>query len=174
MPTYLAGRWMKEPRNEREARTPSGHVRLRERLRHDPGRRDPAGRVLSKSVKSSRKYTQITASIREIGIGRAAGGCAQQRRRWQLVAARRTCPDRSPEGLGQEQVECLVSTDDEAFTYNKRISRLAPIQEHRMILKAIERGVSEEKIAPHWTSTRAASGARSSCSTASAQKPSRS
>ena len=49
--------------------------------------------------------------------------------------------------LGQEQVECLVSTDDEAFTYNKRISRIAPIQEHRMILKAIERGVSEEKIA---------------------------
>ncbi|WP_281277671.1 plasmid partitioning protein RepB C-terminal domain-containing protein, partial [Thalassobius vesicularis] len=37
--------------------------------------------------------------------------------------------------------------DDEAFTYNKRISRIAPIQEHRMILKAIERGVSEEKIA---------------------------
>lgn len=39
---------------------------------------------------------------------------------------------------------CLASTDDEAFTYNKRISRLAPIQEHRMILKAIERGVPEE------------------------------
>ena len=49
--------------------------------------------------------------------------------------------------LGIEQVECLVSTDDEAFTYNKRVSRLAPIQEHRMILKAIERGVPEEKIA---------------------------
>jgi hypothetical protein len=38
-----------------------------------------------------------------------------------------------------------VSTDDEAFTYNKRISRIAPIQEHRMILKAIERGVSGGK-----------------------------
>jgi hypothetical protein len=49
--------------------------------------------------------------------------------------------------LGIEWVECLISTDDEAFTYNKRISRLAPIQEHKMIRKAIERGVSEEKIA---------------------------
>jgi hypothetical protein len=28
--------------------------------------------------------------------------------------------------LGQTEVECLVSTDDEAFTYNKRISRLSP------------------------------------------------
>jgi hypothetical protein len=49
--------------------------------------------------------------------------------------------------LGQTEVECLVSTDDEAFTYNKRISRLAAVQEHNMILRAIERGVPEEKIA---------------------------
>jgi len=31
----------------------------------------------------------------------------------------------------------LISTDDEAFTYNKRISRLSAVQEHRMIAKAI-------------------------------------
>ena len=44
-------------------------------------------------------------------------------------------------------VVCLISTDDEAFTYNKRVNRLAMIQEHRMILKAVERGVPEERIA---------------------------
>lgn len=49
--------------------------------------------------------------------------------------------------MGTTEVECLVSTDDEAFTYNKRISRLAAVQEHKMILRAIERGVPEEKIA---------------------------
>jgi FixJ family two-component response regulator len=48
---------------------------------------------------------------------------------------------------GAQEVECLISTDDEAFTYNRQISRLAPIQEHKMILKAIERGVPEERIA---------------------------
>ena len=37
--------------------------------------------------------------------------------------------------------------NDEAFTYNKRVNRLAMIQEHRMILKAVERGVPEERIA---------------------------
>ena len=42
---------------------------------------------------------------------------------------------------------CLIATDDEAFTYNKRISRLATIQEHKMILKAIKSGVPEERIA---------------------------
>jgi hypothetical protein len=35
--------------------------------------------------------------------------------------------------LGQTTVECLVATDDEAFTYNKRINRLSAPQEHRMI-----------------------------------------
>jgi len=44
-------------------------------------------------------------------------------------------------------VNCLVSTDDESFTYNKYVNRLAPIQEQQMILKAIERGVSKEKLA---------------------------
>ena len=48
---------------------------------------------------------------------------------------------------GETEVVCLISTDDEAFTYNKRVNRLAIIQEHRMILKAIERGVPEERIA---------------------------
>ncbi|MBL4543830.1 MAG: ParB N-terminal domain-containing protein [Rhodobacteraceae bacterium] len=104
-------------------------------------------RVLSKSIKSSRKYTQITASIREIGlveppvVARSSGADGS----WLLLDGHVRIE--VLKDLGQEQVECLVSTDDEAFTYNKRISRIAPIQEHRMILKAIKRGVSEEKIA---------------------------
>lgn len=104
-------------------------------------------RVLGKSVKSSRKYVQITASIREVGlveppvVTRNAGEDGS----WLLLDGHIRIE--VLKDLGIEQVECLISTDDEAFTYNKRISRLAPIQEHRMILKAIERGVSEEKIA---------------------------
>jgi hypothetical protein len=35
--------------------------------------------------------------------------------------------------LGQTEVECLVSTDDEAFTYNKRISRLSPVGVGRVL-----------------------------------------
>jgi hypothetical protein len=41
----------------------------------------------------------------------------------------------------------LIADDDEAFTYNTRINRLATIQEHYMIVRALERGVSEEKLA---------------------------
>ena len=38
--------------------------------------------------------------------------------------------------MGVVEVVCLVSTDDEAFTYNKPVSRLAIVQEHKIILKA--------------------------------------
>ena len=49
--------------------------------------------------------------------------------------------------LGEAQADCLVAHDDEAFTYNARISRVSPIQEHRMIKKAIQNGVKPERIA---------------------------
>jgi hypothetical protein len=49
--------------------------------------------------------------------------------------------------VGRKSVRCLLATDDEGFTYNHKISRLAPIQEHFMLLKAVEKGVSEERIA---------------------------
>jgi hypothetical protein len=42
---------------------------------------------------------------------------------------------------------CLVATDDEAYTYNNRINRLATVQEHFMIRRAIERGVSPTRLA---------------------------
>ena len=49
--------------------------------------------------------------------------------------------------LGVERVSCLISSDDETYTYNKYINRLSAIQEHRMIVKAVQSGVSEEKLA---------------------------
>jgi ParB-like chromosome segregation protein Spo0J len=49
--------------------------------------------------------------------------------------------------LGEKETRCLIASDDEAFTYNKRVNRLATVQEHFMIVKALERGVPEGKLA---------------------------
>lgn len=49
--------------------------------------------------------------------------------------------------LGHKDVFCLVSTEDEAYTYNHKVSYVTPIQEHFMIMKALAQGVSEERIA---------------------------
>ena len=101
---------------------------------------------ISITVKHRRKYSQVLSSIREVG----------------LIEAPVVAPFRKEKGyllldghlrimvlkeLGIERVFCLISTDDETYTYNKYINRLTAIQEHRMIVKAVQSGVSEEKIA---------------------------
>lgn len=99
------------------------------------------------TVPKSQKYAQIAASIREAGLIEP------------LVVARAPGQDGTfilldghvrlhvLKEMAADVVTCLVATDDESFTYNKRISRLATIQEHKMILRAIERGVPEARIA---------------------------
>ncbi|ALQ02907.1 putative transcriptional regulator [Pseudomonas brassicacearum] len=49
--------------------------------------------------------------------------------------------------LGAIEALCLISTDDEAFTYNRQINRLTPIQEHKMILSALKKGIGASRIA---------------------------
>lgn len=49
--------------------------------------------------------------------------------------------------MKKTEADCLIATDDECFTYNARISRLSPIQEHQMICKAVKNGVKPERIA---------------------------
>ena len=49
--------------------------------------------------------------------------------------------------LGIAEVECLLASDDDTYTYNKRVNRIPPIQEHRMIARAMDRGVSSADIA---------------------------
>ncbi len=106
----------------------------------------PLGSVPA-TVKKSVKYGQIAASIAEVGIIEppvVARDAADPERyhlldghlRLEIVSER-----------GQTEIVCLVATDDEAFTYNKRVSRIATIQEHRMILNAVKKGVSEERLA---------------------------
>lgn len=47
---------------------------------------------------------------------------------------------------GVPTVNCLLSTDNESYTYNKRVNYIPPIAQHHMILRALAH-VSEERIA---------------------------
>jgi hypothetical protein len=47
---------------------------------------------------------------------------------------------------GATTVKCLQSTDNESYTYNKRVNYIPPIAQHHMILRALAH-VSEERIA---------------------------
>ena len=49
--------------------------------------------------------------------------------------------------LGVHEAPCLIAKDDETFSYNHHINRLSNIAEHYMIRRAIDRGVSKERLA---------------------------
>ncbi len=104
-------------------------------------------KLVSSAIKKTPKYGQIAASIREVGIVEppVVARDPSDSEKYLLLDGHLRID--VLKDMGQTDVICLVSTDDEAFTYNKRVNRLAMIQEHRMILKAVQRGVPEERIA---------------------------
>jgi hypothetical protein len=104
-------------------------------------------RQVSDATRKSVKYGQIAASIAEVGIIEppAVVRDADQRDRFHLLDGHLRLD--ILRARGEQLVVCLVAVDDEAFTYNKRISRIATIQEHKMILNAVKKGVSEERLA---------------------------
>jgi ParB-like chromosome segregation protein Spo0J len=106
-----------------------------------------SSRPLPHTATSSKKFLQILASLATIGlvepliVVRVEGDDDRYRildGRLRIEALRR---------LNATEAMCLIATDDEAYTYNKHISRLTSAQDARMIAKAIERGVPRERIA---------------------------
>jgi hypothetical protein len=49
--------------------------------------------------------------------------------------------------IGQKEALCIVTNDDESYTYNHFVNRLAPIQAHNMIMRAVKNGVDPQSIA---------------------------
>jgi hypothetical protein len=104
-------------------------------------------RPVTCDIKKTPKYAQIVASVREVGLVEPPVVARLPNDPAKFILLDGHLRIEALRDLGKEDVECLVATDDEAYTYNKRVNRIAVVQEHRMILKAIERGVSEERIA---------------------------
>jgi ParB-like chromosome segregation protein Spo0J len=104
-------------------------------------------KITPDDIKKTSKYAQIAASIREVGLVEPPVIARDQSDPAKYLLLDGHLRIEVLKDLGQTDVACLVATDDEAYTYNKRVNRIAMVQEHRMILKAIERGVSEERIA---------------------------
>ncbi|MCC8939261.1 ParB N-terminal domain-containing protein [Bradyrhizobium sp. Arg68] len=102
---------------------------------------------IPEEIRKSAKYKQISASIAEIGLVEPPVVARSREETGKFLVLDGHLRVEVLREQGVAEVCCLISTDDEAFTYNKRVNRIAIIQEHKMILKAIENGVSEERIA---------------------------
>ncbi|WP_122588866.1 plasmid partitioning protein RepB C-terminal domain-containing protein [Pseudomonas viridiflava] len=98
------------------------------------------------AVKESLKYQQIIASIQDVGlveppaVSPVPGGIGQY---FLLDGHLRI---EALKDLGETEVECLVATDEDTYSYNKRTNRLSAVQSNKMIVRAMERGVSAERL----------------------------
>jgi RepB plasmid partitioning protein/ParB-like nuclease family protein len=104
-------------------------------------------RMVSPQVKKSAKYRQICASIREVGIIEPPLVARLQSGRFKFLLVAGHLRIEALKDMGEAEVVCLIAKDDDGYTPNKHISRLATVQQSRMILKAIERGVPAQRIA---------------------------
>ncbi len=95
-------------------------------------------------LKKSGTYKRIVSSIKELGMIEPIVVVERESRyfikdgylRWQALKE-----------LEIEIAECLMGTDLDSYTYNKRINALAPVQAHSMIDRAVKEGVDPDRIA---------------------------
>lgn len=106
-----------------------------------PSRKGPDG------LSTSRKFKQIVSSIDAIGlIEPLTIGKADKASGMHLLLDGHIRMFAMQE-LGFADAPCLIAKDDESYTYNNRINRLSTIQEHFMIRRAVDRGVTPERLA---------------------------
>lgn len=104
-------------------------------------------RQVSRQEQSIARYKSIVASIRDSGLIEPI-----------MVYPRKGAPGMyfitdghlryfALKEIGAANADCIVATDDESYICNARVNRLAPIQEHKMVMKAVQNGVAPERIA---------------------------
>jgi ParB-like chromosome segregation protein Spo0J len=90
-------------------------------------------------------YKTIVASIAEVGIIEPPMVYPAGSGKYLLVDGQSRVE--ALKDLKIDEVFCLIASDDETYTYNRQRIHVAPIQANKMVLKAIEIGVPEERIA---------------------------
>lgn len=98
--------------------------------RHDDHPQVQADRVLNPGDRIDRTVVCDQARPRGGGVSVA---------RWQFAGA-------ALKELGQDSAPCRIAKDFETYTYNHRINRLSTVQEHYMLRRAIDKGVSKERL----------------------------
>src|SRR6266536_1401501 len=95
-----------------------------------PSRKIPPGLGIS------RKFKQIRSSIQEVGLIEPLSVTSEIKGSGQHMLLDGHMRLIAMRALGYSEAQCLVATDDEAYTYNNRINRLSTIQEHFMLRRA--------------------------------------
>jgi ParB-like chromosome segregation protein Spo0J len=110
----------------------------------------PLGRIIpqtsiSAEVRTGAAFRQIAASVKEIGLIEPLVVFQQSKAEYLLLDGHLRL-DVLKEA-GAKEARCILATDDESYTYNRRVNTIPPIAQHLMLLEALRNGLSEERIA---------------------------
>jgi len=98
-------------------------------------------------VMTTRKFKQILSSIREIGLIEPLSVIKPDPDVPGFLLLDGNLRVLALKELGQDVAPCLIAKDFETYTYNHRINRLSTVQEHYMLRRAIDKGVSKDRLA---------------------------
>jgi ParB-like chromosome segregation protein Spo0J len=101
-------------------------------------------KIVGPAALKTKKYQQIVASVATLGLVEPLVVFPAPDGRHYLVDGHLRVE--ALKTLGEAEADCIVSTDDDTYSYNKQVNRIGAVQDHRMIVEAISRGVSEERI----------------------------
>ncbi|RYE66114.1 MAG: chromosome partitioning protein ParB [Oxalobacteraceae bacterium] len=102
---------------------------------------------LPAGIKETVKYKQICTSVQAIGLVEPIVVAHSQLNVGEFIVLDGRMRLEALRDQGAQKALCIISIDDEGYTYNKRVNRLSVVQEHRMIVRAAERGVSIQQLA---------------------------
>lgn len=102
-------------------------------------------RTVKSADRTAGRFSRILNSVREVGVIEPLMVFPQANDKFLLLDGHLRYY--ALKELNITEAECIVSTEDESFTFNARVSRLAPIQEHSMIVKAVKNGVALDRLA---------------------------
>lgn len=92
------------------------------------------------------KYRAVVSSIKEVGLIEPLMVFPQRGSKDAYLLLDGHMRLKALHELGATEAFCLIASTDDAFTYNDKVNRLSLIQEHAMIVRAIEHGVTPDQI----------------------------
>jgi len=104
-------------------------------------------KVVEPALRQASKYRQVQASIKAVGVIEPLVVCRESPRSQTYCLVDGHLRYDILLQMKQIEAQCLVTTDPDTFTYNHKIQQVQPIQQHKMILRAIKNGVPEKEIA---------------------------
>jgi ParB-like chromosome segregation protein Spo0J len=104
-------------------------------------------RVVENVDKAVKRFSCIMSSIQEVGVIEPLAVFPNKAKKETYFIVDGNLRYHALQKIGVNEAQCIIADQNDSFTYNARICRMSPIQEHRMVAKAVKSGVPLKRLA---------------------------